>query len=109
MPNPSSSETACCESPVQLHPPDDAVTAELVHGPTRWTVYYRPDGSADEVEAKPLLSDLNDDLEISQAIACIEERLLAAGRATLNCQVDDLRKDHVVAIWTLALPLPGKP
>jgi hypothetical protein len=106
MPNLNARQGCVTESPVVLHPPDDAVMAELVRRPYMWTVSYRPDGSADQIDVDDLRSDLGGDLGINQVVAYLEERLVAAGRTILDCQAEDAEGSTVVAIWTLALPPP---
>lgn len=95
-----------CESSVVLHPPDDAVTAELVHGPHSSTVSYRPNGSTDHIDTNDLRTGLGGDLRAEQVTAYIEGRLEAAGRTTLDCQAENGAGGTVVAVWTLALPPP---
>jgi hypothetical protein len=96
------------EASVELHPPDDAVTAELRHGLFVWTVSYRPNGPAEQIDSESLRSDLGNDLAVDRVISFLEGRLMAAGRAILHCRVGEARRDSVAVIWTLALPAPKK-
>lgn len=88
-------------SPVILHPPDGAVTAELLHDRDIWMMYYRPNGSTDQISGDALRSVLGDELEYGPVADYLEERLLAAGRNALRSVVRSDSGHTVVAVWTL--------
>lgn len=91
-------------SPVVLHPPNDAVTAELMHDRDIWMMLYRPDGSTDQISSDALREVLGSVLEYGPVADYLEERLLAAGRDVLRSQLQADSGHTVVAVWTLVHP-----
>ncbi len=59
-----------------LHPPDGAVTAELMHDRYIWMMLYRPDGSTDQISGDALRSILGAALDYGTVAAYLEERPL---------------------------------
>jgi hypothetical protein len=90
--------------PIVLHPPDDAVTAELVHDRDLWMVFYRPSGLTDEIDPEALRSEVGGDLAYGPIVACLEGRLRTTGRTVLSAYVETDPKHTVVAIWNLGRP-----
>lgn len=90
-------------SPIVLHPPDDAVTAELLHdrGFAVWMVLYRPSGVTDDIDDDALASELGGNIETGTVVGYIEERLRATGRTILSAHVETDSRHTTVAIWTL--------